>query len=64
MNGQAGQAITVPARQGRVTRLRVAFVNRDWIGVAIEVAIVTLSILIAFEVEQWGERQRSAVEER
>ena len=39
--------------------------KRDWLGLLFEVLVVTLGVLIAFEIEQWAqERQRAADEQR
>lgn len=38
--------------------------SRDWVGIAIEVAVVTLGVLLAFRIDQWGQDRRQAVEER
>jgi hypothetical protein len=38
--------------------------NRDWFGIAIEVAVVTLGVLLAFQIDQWGQNRRQAREER
>lgn len=38
--------------------------SRDWNGIAIEVAVVTLGVLLAFQIDQWGQDRRQAREER
>lgn len=38
--------------------------NRDWMGIAIEVAVVTLGVLLAFQIDQWGQDRRHAQDER
>ena len=38
--------------------------ERDWIGIAIEFAIVTLGVLFAFQIDQWAQNWRQAREER
>jgi hypothetical protein len=38
--------------------------NRDWTGIVIEVAVVTLGVLLAFQIDQWGQDRRQAREER
>lgn len=38
--------------------------NRDWFGIAIEVAVVTLGVLLAFQIDQWGQDRRHVREER
>ena len=37
--------------------------NRDWFGIAIEIAVVTLGVLLAFQIDQWGQDRRQAREE-
>lgn len=38
--------------------------NRDWAGITIEVAVVTLGVLLAFQIDQWGQNLRQARDER
>ena len=38
--------------------------ERDWIGIAIELLVVTLGVLLAFQIDQWGQDRRQAREER
>ena len=38
--------------------------NRDWFGIAIEIGVVTLGVLIAFQIDQWGQDRRQARDER
>lgn len=40
------------------------FRDRDWVGVFIELAIVTIGVVIAFQIDQWGQDRRQAREER
>lgn len=47
----------------RLQRLRESLLGRDWVGVAVEIAIVALGVLLAFRVEQWGQRRDHAREE-
>ena len=55
------QASPKPPRWRRVVaRMR----ERDWVGIAIEFAIVTLSVLFAFQIDQWAQNRRQAREER
>lgn len=50
-------------RRSRLERLRVALRMRDWLGLGLEILVVTLGVLLAFEIEQWAqERQRDAEE--
>lgn len=48
----------------RVSRLRDALRARDWMGIAIELAVVTVGVLLAFQVDQWGDNRKQAREER
>ncbi|MFL6776707.1 MAG: hypothetical protein ACJ8FN_09985 [Sphingomicrobium sp.] len=48
----------------RVARLRHAIVNRDWIAIAIELVVVTVGVLLAFEAQQFGERLSRQRDER
>jgi hypothetical protein len=52
------------AIQSRLQRLIEAFRLRDWTGIAIELAVVTLGVLLAFEIDQWAQDRRQAREER
>lgn len=45
-------------------RVRDAFATRDWLGIAIEVIVVVLGVLIAFQIDQWGDQRKQAREER
>ena len=38
--------------------------GRDWLGIGIEIAVVTLGVLLAFQIDQWGQDRRQAREER
>lgn len=50
-------------KSSRLSRLRDALRARDWLGITIELLVVTIGILIAFQIDQWGqERQRRAQE--
>ena len=68
MNERASQAETVAAnatpKASRLIRLRDALRARDWIGIAIELAVVTLGVLLAFQIDQWGEARQRAKDER
>jgi hypothetical protein len=48
----------------RLSRLRDALRERDWLGITIELLVVTLGVLLAFEIEQWGQRRERATQER
>lgn len=49
---------------GRLRRLTTLLRDRDWVGIAIELAIVTVGILLAFQIDQWGQDRRQAHDER
>ena len=51
-------------RANRLSRVRDALKARDWLGIGIELSVVTLGILLAFQIEQWGDRRQRAAEER
>ena len=59
-------SVTTPAEavQSRLKRTALAFRNRDWTGIAIEVAVVTLGVLFAFQIDQWAQDRRQARDER
>ena len=48
----------------RLGRLRDALRARDWLGIGIEVLVVVLGVLIAFQIDQWGDRRKQASEQR
>jgi hypothetical protein len=50
--------------QSRLRRIVEAFRARDWPGIAIELAVVTLGVLLAFQIDQWAQDRRQAREER
>jgi hypothetical protein len=52
----------VPKR--RLERLRSALVQHNWLSVAIEILIVMVGELLAFEFEQSGQRTERAADER
>lgn len=58
--GTADRAELRPGRQRVLALLR----ERDWVGVGIELAVVTIGILLAFQIDQWGQDRRQAREER
>lgn len=50
-------------KSSRLSRVRDALRARDWLGIGIEVVVVVLGVLIAFQIDQWGQdRQRRAQE--
>ena len=52
------------SRRTRLKRLRDALRQRDWIGLTLEIVVVTLGVLLAFEIEQWAQERHRAAEER
>ena len=52
------------AVQSRRKRTALAFRNRDWAGITIEFLVVTLGVLLAFQIDQWGQDRRQAKQER
>ena len=48
----------------RLTRLTDTLRRRDWLGTGIELAVVTLGVLLAFQIDQWGDRRKQAQEEQ
>lgn len=50
--------------QSRLTRIVDALRNRDWVGISIELLVVTLGVLLAFQIDQWAQDRRQAREER
>jgi len=48
----------------RLSRLREALRTRDWLGIVIELAVVTIGVLLAFQVDQWGDNRKQARDER
>ena len=55
---------TREAAGSRLKRTIDSLRRRDWVGVGVEIAVVTLGILVAFQIDQWGEKRRQAREER
>lgn len=51
-------------RRTRLTRLRESLRARDWLGLALEILVVTLGVLLAFEIEQWAQERQRAADER
>jgi hypothetical protein len=52
-----------PAKRLRLQRLADALQRRDWLGLLFEILVVTLGVLVAFQIDQWGQdRQRRAQE--
>jgi hypothetical protein len=53
-----------PAGAPRLRRITQALGSRDWLAIGIELIVVTLGVLLAFQIDQWGERRSKAAEER
>jgi hypothetical protein len=51
-------------KTSRLSRLREALRARDWLGIAIELAVVTLGVLLAFQIEQWDQQREHTRDER
>lgn len=51
-------------KKARLVRVRDALRARDWLGLVLELAVVTIGVLLAFEIEQWGQQRNQAREER
>jgi hypothetical protein len=67
MNEVANQPETVTHfadTSSRLTRLTDTLRRRDWLGIGIELIVVTLGVLLAFQIDQWGDRRKRAAEER
>lgn len=55
---------SAPTKRLRLQRLAEALRRRDWLGLLFEVLVVTLGVLLAFEIEQWGLRRERSAQER
>ena len=53
-----------PPTMPRWRRLATRWRERDWTGIAIELVVVTLGVLLAFQIDQWGQNRRQDLEER
>lgn len=53
-----------PMKRLRLQRLAEALRGRDWLGLLFEVLVVTLGVLLAFEIEQWAQERQRAADER
>lgn len=51
-------------RRPRLQRVRDALRKRDWLGLALEILVVTLGVLLAFEIEQSAQERQRTAEER
>ena len=57
-------SVSTDHRQMWLQRLSGRVRSSDWLGIAIEVAVVTVGVLLAFQIDQWGQDRRHAREER
>ena len=64
MEASAQSATEAEPPASRLERLRIALRMRDWVGLGFEVAVVTLGVLLAFQIDQWAQNRRQAREER
>jgi len=51
-------------RASRLRRVRDALARRDWVGLGIEIIVVTLGVLLAFQIEQWAQQRQKREDER
>jgi hypothetical protein len=58
------EGVQPESRRPRLERLKIALVQRDWMGILIEIGVVTLGVLLAFQVDQWGALWQRKEEER
>ena len=55
---------TEASHHSRLRRVLVAFRGRDWAGITIELLVVTLGVLLAFQIDQWAQDRRQARDEQ
>ena len=60
----AQKAAEVAPPRSRLERMRSALRERDWFGIAIELVVVTVGVLLAFQIDQWAQDRRQARDER
>jgi hypothetical protein len=48
----------------RLSRQRTALRERDWLGISIELIVVTVGVLLAFQIDQWAQDRRQARDEQ
>lgn len=53
-----------PTTKSRLDRVVAAIRARDWGGIVIELAVVTLGVLLAFQIDQWAQDRRQSRDER
>lgn len=61
---QPGSAANSAGKPPRLTRLIDSLRRRDWLGISLELVVVTVGVLLAFQIDQWGDRRKQAREER
>jgi hypothetical protein len=49
---------------GRRGRVPAALARRDWLGIASDLVVVTAGVLIAFQINQWADRQKQVRDEQ
>jgi hypothetical protein len=59
-----GAAESTATKSPRWRRIPMLLRDRDWLGIAIELAVVTVGVLLAFQIDQWAQDRRQAREER
>jgi hypothetical protein len=64
MVSPAPKAAEVAPSRSRLDRMRSGLRQRDWLGIAIEFVVVTLGVLLAFQIDQWAQDRRQARDER
>ena len=64
MVSPAQKAAEVAPTRSRLDRMRSGLRERDWFGSAIELVVVTLGVLLAFQIDQWAQDRRQARDER
>lgn len=64
MGTPANTAAEAAPPTSRLERVRAALRLRDWLGIAIELVVVTLGVLLAFQFDQWAQDRRQARDER
>lgn len=57
----AGQPVS--STRSRLDRILTALCARDWAGILIELLVVTLGVLLAFQIDQWAQDRRQARDE-
>lgn len=53
-----------PRAETHLQRIAAAIRQRDWIAIVIELLVVTVGVLLAFQIDQWAQDRRQAREER